>query len=193
MDKEEEILDEIEGAVNERTNEVDELTPWKLIKLTPNRFRCMFGIFGGLLAPVSIHYIRFLNLYSVGEAGEDLKKGLKKIDRILEKKSTRKIQKGIERLLKAIDWRVHIVACVAITKLEETDQQLFIPILWQKLRKDGSWVEPQLLAVLSLIDHNFSINYEKFYSYKISAAELFQPDSIERGWREQILLLNRGE
>lgn len=89
------------------------------------------------------------------EAGDwNLGKSLDILDLISENHHQDLVFEGIHKLLNNEDWRPHLVATLASFKLSPDNQQKLIPSFWNRLEK-GSWVSPQILAVLSIIDEDF--------------------------------------
>lgn len=84
----------------------------------------------------------------------NLRKSLRLIDEIISKNSSDDIYRDINLMLSDRNWRLHLVSCVTILKLDTSDQLKFIGFLWKRLCL-YSWVSPQLLVTLSKIDANF--------------------------------------
>lgn len=78
------------------------------------------------------------------------------LDNILSQNSQEDIIKGISLLLEDENWRMHLVALLAILKSEEHIKSNFTSKLWERLEL-GSWVSPQISVVLSLIDTDFKV------------------------------------
>ncbi len=57
-------------------------------------------------------------------------------------------------LIETPDWRAHIIAAVAILMLEDVSPA-YVEMLWAVV-DNGSWVSPQTLVVLSIVDASFS-------------------------------------
>lgn len=155
----------------------DELTYRDVPKLIFHQLKCSFSVFGGLIPPFP-YYLYFLNLEE--SSSKRLSKSMMKLANIFQRKSKEKIVKAIFQLLKSYDWRPQIVACVAIGKLEKKEQKKFITCLWKKLEKEGSWVSPQILAILSWIDLNFITNHKKHLSSKGLGYETFKKSDIDK-------------
>ncbi|MGY3795699.1 hypothetical protein [Aquimarina sp. 433] len=85
----------------------------------------------------------------------NLGKSLKLIDQIIADGSIEEIFSDVKIMLAELNWRPHLVAFIAILKLEKPDQQKFVDFLWKRLCQ-GTWVSPQLLVTLSKIDSNFN-------------------------------------
>ena len=140
---------------------INENNKWEVIKYVLNEWiiglRCVFGPFGRLFR-VYPHYGLFLNLESHQdeESPISLNLSLQKINKIFQNKSQNQINKGIKNLLSSKNWRTHIVGCVAIIKLKSENQKLYIERLWGLVLNNESWVFPQILATLSIIDPDFS-------------------------------------
>jgi hypothetical protein len=92
-------------------------------------------------------YLDLLNL------GRGAAAAIRKLRDILDAKRFRMSE--IDALLADVDWRPQLVAAVALAIDPAT--QTAIPSLWSALG-DGSWVAPQLAAVLSISDPEFEEN-----------------------------------
>lgn len=132
------------------------------LKVKFSIFRFFYGFSG--------HYISFLNLNEDEFEKEDdylpnkilkryvepsLKTSLVLLDKIFQKYPKDKIDKGVKLLLKSINWKLHLVALMAILKMEKKEQSKFSEILWDLAKKEYSWVLPQIYATLSFIDEQF--------------------------------------
>ena len=108
----------------------------------------------------------------------NLKKSLSLIESIVSENATENILTGVVALLDNEDWRAHVVAILSIAKLQPDIRTELIDNLWLRLGK-GSWISPQILVVLSLIDINFEEKamtilengFEIKYEKKLSAPE----------------------
>jgi len=120
----------------------------------------MFGTFGKLFR-IFPHYLPLLHLQDLSQYKEDvspisLDLSLKKINKIFKRKSRTQIKKGANLLLKSINWRTHLVGCIAIVKMNQQDQREYIERLWGLILNDKSWTYQQILATLSIIDSDFT-------------------------------------
>ncbi len=86
----------------------------------------------------------------------NLNKSLERLDIICDGNDRQLIIEGIHKLLDNEDWRPHLVAIMASFKLTPKEQNELIPELWIRLEK-GSWISPQILSVLSIIDNEFEL------------------------------------
>ncbi|WP_346883254.1 hypothetical protein [uncultured Algibacter sp.] len=86
----------------------------------------------------------------------NLNKSLERLDLICDNNDQELIINGIHKLLNNQDWRPHLVAILVSFKLTPTEQIKLIPELWTRLEK-GSWISPQILSVLSIIDNEFEL------------------------------------
>jgi|8_EtaG_2_1085327.scaffolds.fasta_scaffold14715_3 hypothetical protein len=86
----------------------------------------------------------------------NLNKSLERLDFICDGNTQELIIEGIHKLLNNEDWRPQLVAILASFKLTQTEQIKLIPELWNRLEK-GSWISPQILSVLSIIDSEFEL------------------------------------
>jgi len=84
----------------------------------------------------------------------NLNKSLERLDLICDNNEQELIVEGIHKLLNDENWRPHLVAIMASFKLTPSEQKKLIPELWARLEK-GSWISPQILSVLSIIDGEF--------------------------------------
>ena len=102
------------------------------------------------------HHLPFLNLYEPEGGSEEwnLQTSLNRLDELISSNKAEFLIEGVELLLKSEDWRPHLVAALASLKMKPVDRKLPIERLWERLGK-GSWVSPQLLVILSIIDVEF--------------------------------------
>ena len=84
----------------------------------------------------------------------NLGKSLKLIDEIISENQIDDIYNDTRKMLTELNWRLHLVAFITILKLDKSEQQKFIGLLWKRLCL-GTWVSPQLLVTLSKTDFNF--------------------------------------
>lgn len=84
----------------------------------------------------------------------NLTKSLERLDLICDSHSKELIVEGIHKLLYSENWRPHLVAILASFKLPTSEQKRLVPDFWLLLEK-GSWVSPQILSVLSMVDDEF--------------------------------------
>jgi hypothetical protein len=116
-----------------------------------------FGIFKGFWNGHPNHLpLMGLNNDNNQPAEWNLNKSLERLDLICDENDQELIIEGIHKLLKNEDWRPHLVAIMASFKLSPEEQQKLIPNLWIRLEK-GSWISPQILSVLSIIDTQFEL------------------------------------
>ncbi len=163
----------------------------KIVKILYLEWRIIFGIFGKLIFP-NYDYLIFLNL-----AGNDLDKSIFRVDKILFKYQKSKIDREISLLLSSLNWRHHIIAFIAIIRLNEDVQKKYLKGLWE-LFEMGTWVKPQLLSLLSIIDINFVNNYHLKFQHKEYLNNkkrlinnLTENDHIYRDWRIEGMKLLR--
>ncbi len=86
----------------------------------------------------------------------NLNKSLERLDLICDNNSEELIIKGIHNLLRNENWRPHLVGILASFKISPEEQKKLIPNFWARLEK-GSWISPQILSVLSIIDVEFEL------------------------------------
>lgn len=129
-----------------------------VLKEMINGFRCMLGPFGRLFR-IYPHYLPFLHLDHDQdiESPISLELSLRKINKIFQSKSLNQINNGVKTLLNSMNWRTHLVGCIAIIKMSKENQKDYYKRLWDLGSNDDSWVSPQILAILSIIDPDFSI------------------------------------
>lgn len=84
----------------------------------------------------------------------NLGKSLKLIDKIITNNSADAIYSDLDLMLAHSNWRLHLVAFIAILNLDKSEQEKFLGILWKRLC-NGTWVSPQLLVTLSKTDDHF--------------------------------------
>lgn len=106
-----------------------------------------FGVFDNFWNDGPKH-LAFLGLTDIGDS-------LDILHDILTNHTHNEVADGLEHMLAHPDWRPHLVAAVAILKMPPAEQEPWMGVLWQRL-KEGSWVSPQLLVVLSHIDPDFT-------------------------------------
>lgn len=102
-----------------------------LLKELLVQFKCLIGPFGRFFR-IFPHYGAFLNLeyYEDVESPVDLYLSLKKMDEIFKSKSVKRINNGVKMLLESLDWRKHLVACIAIIKMSKENQKDYYETLW---------------------------------------------------------------
>jgi len=115
----------------------------------------IFGIFDNFWDGHPNH-LPFLDLYESQDDPEEwnLQLSLNKLESILTKNSLEDVIAGLNLLLKSDNWRPHLIACLVILKSKVFQENGFKIALWERL-KSGSWVSPQILVVLSIIDEDF--------------------------------------
>ncbi len=145
-----------------------------------------FGIFDSFWDNQPNH-LPFLNL-RIDLSDTDtfnLGKSLTLINKIITENSVEEILGDTKILLSELNWRLHLVAFVTILKLEQSEQQKFIDLLWKRLCL-GTWVSPQLLVTLSKIDFEFEekselilneIGLDKFRTNYLDEQELAEGKS----------------
>ncbi|QNR23920.1 hypothetical protein [Croceimicrobium hydrocarbonivorans] len=103
----------------------------------------------------------------------NLTKSIERLDHIVSESSGSQIANGIRLLLKNEDWRPHLVAALAILKIDKDLQFELKSNLWSRL-KSGSWVSPQILVILSLIDSEFNLKAKEICEngFEISYSEM---------------------
>lgn len=108
------------------------------------------------------NHLPFLNLNSQDSEDSEcnLIKSIQRLDLLCNNHSETEVEDGIEKLLNEENWRPHLVGILASFKLPLDRQQIFIPMFWERLEK-GSWISPQILAVLYMIDSDFEIKAKK--------------------------------
>jgi len=76
------------------------------------------------------------------------------IDNIINSNPIQSVCEGIDKLLKEDNWRPHLVAIITILKLDLETRNNYINPLWTRI-SNSSWVCPQILVAISLIDKDF--------------------------------------
>ncbi|MEO1049930.1 MAG: hypothetical protein AAFX87_04875 [Bacteroidota bacterium] len=112
------------------------------------------------------NHLPLLRLKGLNSQVSDLSltKSLQRLDHLCSQHSKSKVVEGIQKMLQSENWRLHLVAILASFKLPEKEQQDLISDLWIRLQK-GSWVSPQILSVLSMIDEAFEIKARRILEY----------------------------
>ncbi|WP_405368432.1 hypothetical protein [Nonlabens sp. Asnod2-A12] len=136
--------------------------------------RLNFGIFNDFWNGHPNH-LPFLNLYEIPNPPKEwnLNKSIDILDCIVSENSGKEVVDGIKLLLKSQDWRPHLVASLATLKIDKKHQHDVIKDLWNRL-KSGSWVSPQILVILSIIDSEFDIQANEISKkgFKITYSEM---------------------
>ena len=136
--------------------------------------QAIFGIFDDFWDGNPNH-LPFMSLVYIPNSTEDwdLYKSIAKLDEIVAQNTLEAIIEGIQLLLKNENWRPHLVASLAILKIKKEEQLKLSVDLWETLKK-GSWVSPQILVVLSIIDDNFEQIAKEIckYGFKIAYSKM---------------------
>jgi len=116
-----------------------------------------FGVFNDFWNGYPNH-LPFLNLDDVPNPPEEwnLTKSIDRLDDIISENANAAIVAGIRLLLNNENWRPHLVAALATLKIDKNLQTEIKTDLWNRL-KSGSWVSPQILVILSIIDAEFKL------------------------------------
>jgi hypothetical protein len=103
-----------------------------------------------------LYYLTFLHLTDrKNDDGQSaLDEALQALYTILESNPRKEIDGGIHSLLTELDWRAHLVALISLLALKPANHRFQFEMLWQRIHK-GSWVSPQIVAVLQLLDSEF--------------------------------------
>ncbi|PTX64107.1 hypothetical protein C8N46_101717 [Kordia periserrulae] len=122
-----------------------------------------FGVFNDFWDKNPNH-LPFLSLHYLPNISEGwgLYQSIEKLDVIIEENDLSGIIEGIKLLLKSENWRPHLVASLAILKIKKDEQIKLKSLLWERIRK-GSWVSPQILVILSIIDIDFKKIAKEIY------------------------------
>jgi len=110
------------------------------------------------------HHLPFLSLVQrdLPVKPWDLNNSLARLDDILLNNPQHQLWADLMLLLESDNWRAHLVAVCSIFKIPKTKHQLYINKLWE-LVENGSWVNPQIVATLSIIDDKFKTNAKRIY------------------------------
>lgn len=102
------------------------------------------------------NHLPLLNLNSKEVIGKswNLKKSLNLLNEIYESNDTEIYIVNLKTILENENWRPQLLACFGILKLESEKRKEFCKILWKIFAK-GSWIKPQILVTLSIIDNSF--------------------------------------
>ncbi|RKR08778.1 hypothetical protein C8C82_0662 [Flavobacterium sp. 81] len=114
------------------------------------------------------NHLPFLNLISYAEEPKEfnLKLSISKLESILENSSEESIIESIKLLLEYEDWRLHLVASMALLNLKQTTRKNITSYFWQRINK-GSWISPQILVTLSFSDTEFKEKSKKILSESV--------------------------
>lgn len=85
----------------------------------------------------------------------NLEINLNLVNNILKNRAIDSIIEGLKLLLQNDNWRPHLLALISILQLRTDIRNKFVGLLWHRLGK-SSWVSPQILVVLSVIDKQFT-------------------------------------
>ena len=120
-----------------------------------------FGIFNSFWDKYPNH-LPFLNLMESDDDPKEwnLQTSISKLYSILNSSSNEEVSEGLNLLLQSEDWRPHLIASVSLLAIDVAKRDGFIDTLWNRLFR-GSWISPQILVVLSLIDRDFTFKAEK--------------------------------
>ncbi|WP_417559023.1 hypothetical protein [Mesoflavibacter zeaxanthinifaciens] len=133
-----------------------------------------FGVFNDFWNGHPNH-LPLMNLYDIPNPPKEwnLTKSIDRLDNIVSKNSINDIIDGIRLLLKNEDWRPHLVAALATLKIDKNRQSELKTDLWNRL-KTGSWVSPQILVILSIIDSEFDFKAKEICEngFKITYSEM---------------------
>jgi len=155
-----------------------------------------FGVFN-IFWDEHPHHLPFLNLreYDFEEKEWNLQISINKLSAILGSNSKEELNEGIDLLLLEINWRCHLVAIISLITNNVIEREKFIDKLWGLLYR-GSWVSPQILVALSIIDRNFASKAQRLrdeeFSIRfsnVSAIEhlVFQGGGTERSANVKII------
>ena len=111
------------------------------------------------------NHLPFLSLRSYTDEPKEfnLKLSISKLEFILENSSEESIKESIKLLLSYEDWRLHLIASIALLNLRQTTRENLIPYFWERITK-GSWVSPQMTVTLSFSDIQFKEKSKKILS-----------------------------
>ena len=114
-----------------------------------------FGVLSSLFED-GPHYLPLLGLIDEGinPDGWGLSRSINKIRRVFRENMLDDVVSSIDILLQDENWRMHLVAAIAVMFLDNTTRQKAAEKLWDRIYT-GSWVSPQILVVLSKVDNNF--------------------------------------
>lgn len=125
------------------------------------------GIFNDFWDGKHPHHLPLLNLRDSSEVKEwNLRISLSRLDKLFSINPREKVISDMELLIDQVDWRPHLIFCFALLKLSETENQKLINQLWTKLKVSRSWVYPQLLVTVSIVDKNFTKNAKELFELK---------------------------
>lgn len=130
------------------------------------------GVFNDFWDTKHPHHLPFLNLNEISEEKEwNLRISLSRLDKIFSTNPREKVINDMELLINEVNWRPHLIFCLSLLKLSETENQKLINQLWSKLKVSRSWVYPQLLVTASIVDKNFTENAKELLELKGSTID----------------------
>lgn len=119
-----------------------------------------FGVFNSFWDGQPNH-LPFLNLRESKDDPKEwnLQQSTSKLYSILKSNTDSVIDEGIKQLIESENWRPQLVAAISILSFDLERRSKFCGMLWDRLSM-GSWVSPQILVVLSIIDSDFKTEAE---------------------------------
>lgn len=117
------------------------------------------GVFNSFWDNKSPHHLPFLSFHEVKDESPDwnLTISLNRLYNILDSNKEVDIHEGIKLLLQDGNWRANLLACMGVLAIEPSKRGGLINLFWDRVLK-GSWVCPQMLVVLFLIDKDFALS-----------------------------------
>lgn len=126
-----------------------------------------------------LHYLTFLHLADRkdNDGHSALDSALNVLYSVLESNPRKEIDAGIHSLLTEPDWRAHLVALISLLALKPANDRVQLEMLWQRLYQ-GSWVSPQIVAVLQLLDSEFEEHGRRILSGETPLEENRKDDKL---------------
>jgi hypothetical protein len=143
-----------------------------------------FGLFNSFWDKYP-HHLPFLNLMeSDNDPAEwNLQISISRLNSICNSNFKWELKESIDLLLESEDWRPHLIAIISVATIDKIERDEFIIKLWERLSR-GSWISPQILVVLSIIDEEFKSKAEKILKegFSVSYTNLSAVDHhVSRG------------
>ncbi len=143
------------------------------------------------------HYLPFLNLQGSEKDSKEcnLNISINRLNKIFETNPEQSIIDGIKSLLEVDGWRTHLVASIAVLKLQPSKRLELVDLFWKRLFQ-GTMVSPQILVVLLIIDKSFKVKGQevlngladsKFVSFYDSLGHPPDPDLRVKGAIEYLV------
>jgi hypothetical protein len=140
------------------------------------------GIFNEFWDEAHPHHLPLLNLQDAGDPHWNLTISIQRLNAIVEKNSEPSVWEGVRFLLDTPNWRPHLVACLVLLRLSSPARATLQDLFWDRISL-GSWVSPQILVTLSLVDGDFKMKGEKILrgGFAANVRRPSSPDPVSQG------------